>query len=104
MTVSVEVLTAAPVELFTATSDSAVTFLSFCNKSVGTVDINMYVVPAGHPVDQDCMVYSSLSIPPKDTYQIYVGNEKLVLSVGDSIYANATVNSVVNTVLSYTSF
>lgn len=104
MTISVAELTTTPQALFTSVTNSAITFLSYCNNSSGPVVINMYVVPAGHTLGSDCLLYSNLEIPAYDTYQIYVGNEKLVLSPGDSVYADASVDLVVNTILSYTSF
>jgi hypothetical protein len=103
MAVSVEVLTTVPQPVFTATSSSAITFLSFCNDSSSPVVINMYVVPAGQIVDPSCLVFRYLEIPPYDTYQIYVGNEKLILDGGDSIHADATTGSVIRAVTSYTS-
>jgi hypothetical protein len=103
MAVSVAQLTSTPQSLFTSLTTSAITFLSFCNNDSGPVTINMYVVPAGETVGPTCLLYSNLTIPPYDTYQIYVGNEKLILGPADSIYCDATVDLVVNTVLSYTS-
>lgn len=89
--------------IFTSTVTSAVTFLSFCNNSSVPVTINMYVVPAGSTLGGECLVYSLLQIPPYDTYQIYVGNEKLILAPGDAIYVDADADSVVNAVISYAS-
>lgn len=87
--------------IFNSATTSAVTFLSFCNSSAAPVVINMYVVPAGGTLANDCLVYSNLEIPPYDTYQIYVGNEKLILSPGDTVYADADTDSIVNAVISY---
>jgi hypothetical protein len=46
-------------------------------------------------------ILSAANTTGGDTYQIYVGGEKLLLGNGDSIYATATANTL-NAVVSYT--
>lgn len=104
MSISVEMLQTAPNPIFASITNSAVTFLSLCNTTSNDVTINLLVVPDGVVVNQTCTVYSELVIPANDTYQIYVGNEKLLLGPGDSIYAEANFPNAVNAVISYTSF
>jgi hypothetical protein len=103
MATSVNLVTITTQPIFTSVVNTAITFMSFCNHSATPVTINMYVVPAGETVSNSCLVYSLLQIPPYDTYQIYVGNEKLILAPGDMIYSDADIDSVVNVVTSYTS-
>jgi hypothetical protein len=38
-----------------------------------------------------------------DTYQLYAGAEKLLLNNGDSVQVNASANTAITTVTSYTS-
>lgn len=104
MSISVEVLQTAPNPIFVSVNNSAVTFVSLCNTTSSDVTINLFVVPDGVVVNQSCTVYSQLVIPANDTYQIYVGNEKLLLGPGDSIYAEANFPNAINAVISYTSF
>lgn len=104
MTISVQTLLTAPTPIFNSLTNSALTFLSLCNTTTSDVTISLFVVPAGTTMNQSCTVYSELVIPAKDTYQIYVGNEKLLLGPGDSIYAEANFPNAINAVISYTSF
>ena len=103
MATSVNLLTTTTQSIFTSVANTAITFMSFCNHTSVPVTINMYVVPAGETISNTCLVYSLLQIPPYDTYQIYVGNEKLILAPGDEIHSDADIDSVVNVVTSYTS-
>jgi hypothetical protein len=103
MATSVNLLTTTDQPIFDSATNTAITFMSYCNNSAATVTINVYVVPAGETVGPNCLLYAALQIPPYDTYQIYVGNEKLILAPGDMIYASADVDFVVNVVTSYTS-
>jgi hypothetical protein len=48
-------------------------------------------------------VVANLQITTKDTYQFYAGNEKLILANGDSIQVNASANTSIAAVVSYTS-
>lgn len=104
MSIEVQSLVTAPSPIFTSTNNSAITFLSLCNTSSNDVTVNFYVVPNGLAVSSACLVYSNLVIPAGDTYQIYVGNEKLLLGSGDAIYAECNYSAVVSAVISYTGF
>lgn len=75
----------------------AVTTMYFCNKSGSTTTFNLYVVPAGFVANTNNIAYSNKTITAGDTY--IVDWEKLVLSPGDTIRANANVgNAIVATV------
>jgi hypothetical protein len=104
MAIVVESLVTAPSPIFVSTNNSAITFLSLCNTTTNDVTINFFVVPNGVVINDSCTVYSELVIPAGDTYQIYVGNEKLLLGPGDSIYAEANFPAAISAVISYTSF
>ncbi len=96
-------VTTTAASVYTSVGNTVVTFLSFSNYSSSNVTANIYVVPNGSSVGNLTSVVTLLNIPANDTYQLYVGNEKLILSNGDSIQANASANSSVATVTSYTS-
>ena len=75
----------------------AVTTMYFCNKSGSTTTFNLYVVPNGFSANSNNIVYSNKTITAGDTY--IVDWEKLVLSPGDTIRANANVgNAIVSTI------
>jgi hypothetical protein len=47
-------------------------------------------------------VLSSLPVTALDTYQLYAGGEKLLLSNGDTVQANCSSNNAITTMVSYT--
>jgi hypothetical protein len=102
MTIAVASVTTTPSAVFTSSGNTAITFLSLCNYSNVDITTNLYVVPNGSLADFTTIVYSSLLIPASDTYQVYVGNEKLLLQNGDTIQVDASAGSSVNSVTSYT--
>jgi hypothetical protein len=94
-------VTTAAAAVYTSSGDTAVTFLSICNYSAGNITANVYVVPNGGSPGNLNAVLAEIEIASKDTYQLYAGNEKLVLGNGDSVQANANVDNSVTTVTSY---
>jgi hypothetical protein len=97
-------VTTSSAAVYTSSGNTAVTFLSLCNYSAANVTANVYVVPNGDLAGNLTAVLTELEIATKDTYQFYAGNEKLVLANGDTIQVDASANSSVTTVTSYTSF
>ena len=94
-------VTSTATAVYTSSGNTAVTFLSICNYSAANVTANVFVVPnAGSPGNLNT-VLSSILIEANDTYQLYAGNEKLVLGNGDTIQANASADNSVATVTSY---
>jgi len=94
-------VTSAATAVYTSSGNTAVTFLSICNYSAGNVTANVFVVPNGGSAGNLTAVLTEIEIASKDTYQLYAGNEKLVLGNGDSVQANANVDNAVTTVTSY---
>lgn len=89
--------------VYTSVGNTAITFLSLCNYSVANVTANVHVVPSGGSANSINKVLASISINTLDTYQLYSGAEKLLLSNGDSVQVNASGNSAIGAVTSYTS-
>ena len=94
-------VTTAAAAVYTSSGNTAVTFLSICNYSAGNVIANVFVVPNGDTAGNLTAVLTEIELASKDTYQLYAGNEKLVLGNGDSVQANANVDNAVTTVTSY---
>jgi hypothetical protein len=88
--------------IYVSTGNSAITFLSLCNHSAANVTANVYVVPAGDTASNLNIVLSEIEISALDTYQFYVGGEKLLLSAGDAVFANASTSGDITTVTSFT--
>ena len=92
----------AAASIYTSVGNTAITFLSLTNYSASNVTANVFVVPSGNTAANLNVILSQIEIATLDTYQLYAGGEKLLLSNGDSIQANANVNSSITTVTSYT--
>lgn len=89
--------------VYTSSGNSAVTFLSLCNYSAGNVTANLYVVPSAGSAGPSTQVLANIALTTLETYQLYAGGEKLLLSNGDTIQVNVSGNSAVTVVTSYTS-
>lgn len=88
--------------VYTSSGNTAITWLSLNNWGPANVTANIFAVPSGNSAGTTNQIAYSLLLQSGDTYQIYVGNEKLLLDNGDFIQADATANTV-SAVTSYTS-
>ena len=95
-------ITTSASNAYVSTGNTAITFLSLTNYSASNVIANVFVVPSGNTAGNLNLVLSQIEIATLDTYQLYAGGEKLLLSNGDSVQANANVNNALTTVTSYT--
>lgn len=98
-TASVSTTTSA---VYTSSSNTAITFCSICNYGAGNITANVYVVPNGGSVSNTNIILKSLEITAADTYQLYAGGEKLLLSTGDTLQVDVSANSSASVVTSYT--
>jgi hypothetical protein len=96
-------VTTSIANVYVSSGETAVTFLSLANYSASNVTANVYIVPSGNSAGNLNIVTANLQITTQDTYQFYAGNEKLVLATGDSIQVDASANSSIAAVVSYTS-
>jgi hypothetical protein len=103
MTIATGNVTTVAANVYASSGNTVVTFLSLCNYTTSNVQANIWVVPAGDTVGNLTAVVANIDIGPQDTYQFYVGNEKLILSNNDAIAANASGNVSLTTITSYTS-
>lgn len=103
MPISVANVTTTTSNVYTSTGNTAITFMSLCNYSAGNVTANVYVVPSAGTAGNTNIVLASLGLTTLETYQLYAGGEKLLLSNGDTVRVDASGNSAVTVVTSYTS-
>ena len=103
MTIQVGNVTTSAASVYTSVGNTAITFLSLCNYTAGNVVANVFVVPSGNSAGNTNMIINNITITVGDTYQLYVGAEKLLLNNGDSVQVNANANNAITTVTSYTS-
>jgi hypothetical protein len=102
MTLAVANITTVAGNVYVSGGNTAITFMSFCNYSSSNVVANVWVVPSGNSAANTTAVLSSLPLTTLDTYQFYVGGEKLLLANGDTVQANCSSNNAITTVVSYT--
>ena len=103
MTIQVGNVTTTAASVYTSVGNTAITFLSLCNYSAGNVAANVFVVPSGNSAGNTNIIINNINITVGDTYQLYAGAEKLLLNNGDSVQVNASANTAITTVTSYTS-
>ena len=103
MTIATANVTTATANVYASTGNTVVTFLSLCNYTASNVQANIFVVPSGGSASNLTAVVANIEIAAQDTYQFYVGNEKLILGNNDSIQANASANNSISVLTSYTS-
>lgn len=88
--------------IYTSTGNTVVTWLSICNTTAGNITANVHVLASGATANAMNTIISNVLITVGDTYQVYSGNEKILLDNGGAIYAIANANAL-SAVTSYTS-
>jgi hypothetical protein len=102
MAISTVSVTTVGNTVYTSSGNTAITWLSLNNWGPANITANVFTVPNGNVPGTSNQVAYALLLQSGDTYQLYVGNEKLLLSNGDFVNVNATANTV-TAVTSYTS-
>ena len=106
MAITVDTVDTTVKTVYTSVNDTVVTFFSITNTSGTAVNVDIYVVPSDindfSTIAESAIVLSNLEITSDDTYQFFVGGEKLILADGDQIQIRASESSAVNTCISYT--
>jgi hypothetical protein len=102
MAISTVSVTTVGNTVYTSSGNTAITWLSLNNWGPSNVTANVFTVPSGGTAGTSNQIAYALLLQSGDTYQIYAGNEKLLLSNGDFVAVNATANTI-SAVTSYTS-
>ena len=103
MAITSALITTSAANVYASVGNTAVTWLSITNYGVANATANVHVVPSGGSANVQNQIASAVEIVVGDTYQIYAGNEKLLLDNNDTIQAVANANTTLNAVTSYTS-
>ena len=107
MTIATSNITTTGNTVYTSGGNTAITWLTMTNYGNADVSANVWVVPSGSSPSNVNLIIASLDILSAanttggDTYQIYVGGEKLLLANGDSVFVDTSANTL-NAVVSYT--
>lgn len=107
MAITTANVTSTGTDVYTSSGNSAITFASFCNRSANAVTANIHVVPNGDsPTDLNLVIVglelTAAGNATGDTYQLYVGGEKLLFEDGDVLHCVANVDNAITTVVSST--
>ena len=77
-------LEATETNILTASKESAVLSIIFCNTSVSDINITIYAYPFSSSASDTTTIIKDLTIKAKDTF-IWTSDEKLILETGDII-------------------
>lgn len=106
MAITVNTVDTSVKTIYTSVDDTVVTFFSITNTGTTAVTVDVYVVPSDindfSTIAESAIVLSNLEITVDDTYQFFVGGEKLLLGDGDEIQIQASDTGAINTCISYT--
>jgi hypothetical protein len=92
-------LTTTAANIYVSSGNSATTVIHFCNYTNNGATANVWVVPAGLSANSSTIIYSNVALTAQNT--LVVDTEKLILSNGDTIQANVSVNGSVTATVSY---
>ena len=94
------ITTGAAANVYVSTGNSAITAIYMCNIDSTARTFDIYVCPSGNTVTPlSTRVYSGIQIQSGDTYVI--DSEKLILSSGDMLKANASGSNSISMTVSY---
>lgn len=92
-------LTTSVQQVFQATEDCVLRWVGFTNTGSTDVTINVYLVKNGETPSDQNRIFADIIIPTKDTF--ILDEDRILMEAGDSIYAQASEDSVVNFVASW---
>jgi hypothetical protein len=92
------ITTGAPAALYTSVGNTVISTVHICNDTANPVTANVYMVPSGFSANALCLIYGNVSI---SAYNTLITQEKFALGNGDAVYANVSVASGVNSVISW---
>jgi len=99
MAIQQTTLTTSPQSVFTASADTAVTIVNFCNtaSSIDTA-FDFYVIPSGESAGSGTQVLNQVELTQTNTYVI--DSERFILESGDALFASANNDGIVTVTVS----
>ena len=82
---TIPITTVSETITYTSTNNTAVTFMSLCNYEAVDVVCDIHVISPAAVAAPGNLLIKQITIVPGDTYILYHGNEKIVLSDTDVI-------------------
>jgi hypothetical protein len=99
MAITNTILTTSVANIHVSSGNTIVSAMYFCNLNGSAQSFSLYAVPSGSIADAGTQIYKSVLIQPNDTYVIDM--EKFALADGETLRANASVNSAITATVSY---
>ena len=94
------ITTGAAANVYVSSGNSAITAMYLCNIDSTARTFDIYVCPSGNSLTlSSSRIYSGVQIQTGDTY--VVDSEKLILSGGDMLKANASGSNSISMTISY---
>ena len=90
-----------PYTVYISSSESAVTFMSLCNRTAGAVLCDIHIVPNGDVPDNSNLFIKDLEVVAGDTFIIYQGGEKIVLDDSDTIQVVSDTSNAISAIVSH---
>jgi len=87
--------------VYLSNKESAITIISFCNYSANDETITIHIVPNGSSPGVGNIFVKDITIVPGDTFIVYQGGEKLILSDGDLVNVIASTDNTITAIASY---
>ena len=102
MSITTSAVGSSNTTIYTSTNSSAITNLTLCNYTAGSVTVSLHAVPSGVTVGNGNIMLDTLTITAHDTYVLYGASEKLLLDNGDFINVICSSASAVTAIVSHT--
>jgi hypothetical protein len=100
MAISNTLLTTVASNIYVSSGNTVVSVMYFCNTDASARTLNLYAMPSGSLVaNSTVQIYNTVTVAAGDT--LVVDMEKLVLSNGDILQANASANTAITATVSY---
>jgi hypothetical protein len=100
MAISNTLLTTVISNVYVSSGNTVVSVMYFCNTNASAQTFNLYAVPSGTAtIDSNVQIYRSVQVQSNDTFVIDM--EKIVLSTGETLRANASANLAITATVSY---
>ena len=93
------ITSSSPAQVFLSAGEQAISSIFFCNTSETTdCTVDVYAVPSGQTLGPVTQIIKKMLLSKNETFVF--DTEKLVLSDGDTIWAQSTENNVVAVTIS----
>jgi hypothetical protein len=84
--------------VYNSSTPAVISTIHLCNNTNATIYANVYMVPSGFIANATNIISGNVAV---SAYNTLITQEKFALGTGDSVYANASASTGLNSVISY---